>query len=312
MDNRLVEIGKIKVNNAEKFDCELVEKLAESIEIVGLLNPIVLTSDLELVAGRHRLEAYKSMEFESIPASIVTLDEMQRQIAKIDEDLIRKHLTSLEQCEQLSARKKIYEMLYPQTRRGVAGAFAKHNGATDILSFAADTASKTGESERNINRKIALYDRLPREVRELIKESAIANNCSELIRLGDYDFETQIEFAELIQAGKAKNVGEANKLVNESFRFSNTDKGKFQKSVKRAEKALKQLVDDGIVETLVERISEENYVFFKDEVITDLESLKNLQVRIQEAIRIFENGIRNIEANTFIVHAEGHELALAE
>ena len=312
MQQNLVEIEKIKLDETKPFNKELVKKLAKSIEIVGLLNPIILTADFSLVAGRLRVEAYKIMGFKEIPASFVTLDEMHQRMAAIDENLIRKVLTKLEEAEQLSERKKIYEALYPETRRGVAGALAKHNGATDKISFAADVASKTGQTERNVNRKIALYDNLYPEVRELVRNSTIANNMSEIRRLCDFDFGEQIEFAEMIHAGKAKSVACANRLKYDIFLFKNTDKGKFLKSVKTTERALKQLIDDGIVKNLVERINEENFVLFQEDVMADLETLKKLQERTQVAIKIFEDGIRNLQINTFIVHAEGQELALAE
>lgn len=308
----LVEIKKIKVNATERFNSELVDRLAESIEIVGLLNPIVLTPDLTLVAGRHRLEAFKAIGHKNIPASIITLGEMEQRIAAIDENLIRKVLTKLEEAKQLSERKKIYETLFPQTRRGVAGALAKHGSATDKMSFAADTASKTGQTERNVNRKINVYERIHPEARDLIEDSAIANSFSEMTRLGDYDTDTQIKFAELIAVNKAKTVAEASRLVDAPFLFANTGKGKFQQSVKLAEKALKQLIDGGIVKNLVEDITEENFVFYREDTIADLETLKNLRERMQIAIDIFEDKIRRLQINTFVVHAAEQEMALAK
>ncbi len=310
---KLIEISEIKFDVVEQFNKKLVEVLAASIEEVGLLNPIVVTPDLRLVAGRLRLEAYKFIGLKTILATIVSLDEMRQRMATIDENLIRKRLTKLEKAQQYSERKKIYEALYPETRRGVAGALAKHNGgATDKLSFAADVASKTGQSERNVNRVLAVYEGLAPEVRNLVKNSAVADNLSDLLRLSSYDIDTQIRFAELIYAGEAKCVSEANKMVNEQFRFANTEKEQFQKSVKLAQKALKQLIDDGAVQDLVDGIKVEHYVFFKDELMSDLESLKNLQERVQVAIGIFETGIRNLETNTVVSRDNNQELALAE
>lgn len=312
MEQNLIEINKIKLDETKIINSELVEKLAESIEIVGLLNPIVLTPDFNLVAGRHRIEAYKIIGCNEIPASFITLDEMHQRIATIDENLIRKVLTKLEEAEQLSERKKIYETLFPETRRGMAGALAKHNGATDKMSFAADVASKTGQTERNVNRKIAIYERLYPEVRELVRNSAIANNFSEISRLCDYDFDMQIEIAEMIQAGKAKSVIDADRLNYDTFLFKNTERGKFQKSVKLAEKALKQLVDGGIVKDLVGRIAEMDYVFMKDEVVSSLASLHNLRERINIAVKIFEDKIQKLEKDTFAVQAEDCDMGLAE
>lgn len=313
MNNNLVEINKIKINETEQFNGKLVEKLAASIELIGLLNPIVLTPEFELVAGRHRLEAYKTIGHTTIPATIVTLDEMHQRMATIDENLLRKRLTRLEYAMQLRERKAIYELLYPETRRGVAGAVAKHNGgATDILSFAADVAEKTGQTVRNVTRQIGIGENLAPEVRELIKGTAVADSFSEMSKLGSLDYDRQVSFAELIHAGKAKNFAEANRLENHTYSFAKTDKGDFHKSLRLAERALRRLIDGGEVQKLVDGITEEHYVHYKDEVLVNLKYLQNLQERVQVAIEIYQTGIRNLEANTFVVHVEGRELALAE
>ena len=309
----LIGIEKIKVNATEQFDGEQVKRLAKSIKIVGLLNPIILTPDLKLVAGRLRLEAYKSLGYETIPASVITLGELEQRIAAIDENLIRKVLTKFEEAKQLSERKEIYETLFPKTRRGVAGALAKHGGATDKKSFAADTASKTGQTERNVNRIIAIFERLRPEVRDLIEHSAINNSFTEMARLYDYDVDTQIKFAELIAAKEAKTVAEANRLVDASYQSANlSGKGKFRKSVKLAKKALAQLIDDEIVKNLVEHTTEENFAFSPEDTMADLEALKKLREQVQVAIDIFEDGIRHLQIDTLVGHAAGQELALAK
>jgi len=60
----------------------------------------------------------------------------------------------------LARRKELYEIKHPETRHGTAGAEAKHRGADDNLSFAADTAAKTGESERTVQRKVRRAEKI--------------------------------------------------------------------------------------------------------------------------------------------------------
>jgi hypothetical protein len=71
--------------------------------------------------------------------------------------LCRADLTELEQGEHLLKRKEIYEWWHPETKQHVAGAAAANatmgrTVATANLSFATDTAAKTGIDDRTIRR----------------------------------------------------------------------------------------------------------------------------------------------------------------
>lgn len=57
-------------------------------------------------------------------------------------------------------RKQIYEAMHPETRAHVAGGHAKAGSASDKLSFAADTAAKTGVDRRTVERDAARGDRI--------------------------------------------------------------------------------------------------------------------------------------------------------
>ena len=67
---------------------------------------------------------------------------------------------AIERSKALARRKELYEALHPETTKGTAGAVASNakqgkGNATDnvsVASFAADTAAKTGQSERQVRR----------------------------------------------------------------------------------------------------------------------------------------------------------------
>ncbi|MES4793348.1 MAG: chromosome partitioning protein ParB, partial [Chloroflexota bacterium] len=67
-----IPIDKVVVDQ-RKRPLRDVSDLARSIADVGLLQPIVVTEDLCLVAGWHRLEACRSLGWETIPARVVSL-----------------------------------------------------------------------------------------------------------------------------------------------------------------------------------------------------------------------------------------------
>src|SRR5438270_5156270 len=67
-----------------------VEELAESINGIGILQPIIVRASgeqFELVAGRHRFEAAKLAGFTTIPASIIEADDIATEMASLVENL---------------------------------------------------------------------------------------------------------------------------------------------------------------------------------------------------------------------------------
>ncbi len=52
---------------------------------------------------------------------VVTLSEIDAQLAEIDENLVRHELNALEHSEQTLKRKELYEAKHPQTKAGVSG-----------------------------------------------------------------------------------------------------------------------------------------------------------------------------------------------
>ena len=84
-------IKEIKLEKRFRKDIGDVSNLTESINNYGLFNPISITKDLTLVAGSRRIEAFKQLGLEQIPAIIV--DIKIKENGEIDENSIRKDFT---------------------------------------------------------------------------------------------------------------------------------------------------------------------------------------------------------------------------
>ena len=91
----LVKIADIKVKRRVRKDLGNLDQLKDSLRTYGLLNPITLTSNHELVAGERRLEAAKALGWESINAVIIDtkLTKLQKLEMEIDENNQRKEFT---------------------------------------------------------------------------------------------------------------------------------------------------------------------------------------------------------------------------
>jgi len=58
----------IKINEGRRsLNHDKIHDIVDSIKELGLINPICITRDHVLVAGNHRLEAYKMLGIDEIP-----------------------------------------------------------------------------------------------------------------------------------------------------------------------------------------------------------------------------------------------------
>ncbi len=69
--------------------------LEKSIHKLGLLHPIVVSENNELIAGQRRIEACKNLEWEEVPVTIINIQKLRD--GEIDENQIRVNFTSDEQ-----------------------------------------------------------------------------------------------------------------------------------------------------------------------------------------------------------------------
>ena len=180
----MVPIDNIRIGNRlRQVRPEHVAYLADSIEHIGLQSPISVASGtskrpdggsdvtFNLVAGLHRLEAYRSLGLVEIEAAIVQMDSDERALWEIDENLCRAELTELERGEHLLRRKELYERKWPDSKAGAAQAAGMNravgNNVGDNLSptFTEDTAEKIGITDRTVQRSISRARRIDEKVR---------------------------------------------------------------------------------------------------------------------------------------------------
>ena len=128
MRNEITTLEKIKVERPRKrlTNLERVGYLAESIQEIGLLNPLTVAENddgsYRLIAGFHRLQALQKIEAPEVAVRVVTSSDILADLAEIDENLIRSELTIIERGEAVVRRKEIFEQLHPETKHGAAGA----------------------------------------------------------------------------------------------------------------------------------------------------------------------------------------------
>lgn len=205
-------ITDITINHRRPVARATVAQLCDSIQQVGLLNPITVTECGVLVAGLHRLEACRELGWAEIKCNVIREDEAE--LAEIDENLIRNELNTMERGELLARRKAIYEERNPETKAGTAGANASNAAqgrehASEIISFATDTAAKTGLSPRSVQQEVQIANKITPEVKDAIRETPLADKKTELLRLARMEPAQQMQTVQKIASGEIKSVKEA-------------------------------------------------------------------------------------------------------
>ena len=191
-----------------------IAELAKSIADVGLLNPITVNEDHTLIAGLHRLEAAKLLNWTEIDCTICDIDSTRAELAEIDENVIRRPLSDMELNRALTRRKELYEALYPETiARNRPGHVSNHQGSSDKLSpeskvksFVEDTAEKLGVSARTVERHLYLAEHLTPKVSEILKKMDKQPPRCELMKLARLEPGQQEECAALFLSNKIKSV----------------------------------------------------------------------------------------------------------
>lgn len=99
----MVEMQRIRVANRVRKDLGDIQSLAESIREHGLLNPLVITSSYELVAGHRRLEAARRLGWRVIQCRIVdTTDPTALLQIEMEENTARKQFSPDELADALT------------------------------------------------------------------------------------------------------------------------------------------------------------------------------------------------------------------
>ena len=163
------KINEIILNdNRRKVNLEKVKELAESIKQLGLINPITVNANNVLIAGNHRLEAFKLLGKDEIEVTVLDLNDLLAELAEIDENLIRNELFWTDADKQIARRKTIYLELYPETKKGAVNQYTE-NLLNEKFAFSKTTANLTNQSKRTIEQSVKRGNEITEEEAEVLK-----------------------------------------------------------------------------------------------------------------------------------------------
>lgn len=163
MDARLLEMALVYPSaNGRPVVGAQVERLAESLSIIGLRQPITVTpcrkfrngieiDAYEVVAGRHRYEAAVKLKWTEIDAFIMDGDADDAALWEIDENFARAELTDAQRADHHVRREEILK------RKGLVskGPGQPKKNSDKLSSYSDQAAATLGVNKRTVERDLA-------------------------------------------------------------------------------------------------------------------------------------------------------------
>lgn len=192
---------------------DAVERLAESINSIGLLQPICVQPDANhdtyrLVAGRHRLEALKRLKWEMIPATVLGgLDALEVEAAELSENLLRMDLTATQKSMHYARLMEIAEIKHKmrggavETEDGdVPAKLAGVSPNAKHANSAVAVAQETNRSARSVERDASRVRNIP-QIAEVVNTSL--DEGTELDALAKLSHDIQAEIIRRAKEGES-------------------------------------------------------------------------------------------------------------
>jgi ParB-like nuclease domain len=215
---QLVLIDKIDVlETARPCKAEDVAALAQGIQAIGLQNPIIVNGYINedeshdfpnedryrLIAGRHRLEACRSLGHDRIPARVfggLPLEDVDARLWTIAENLHRADLTVAERASQVAewvrlTTEKAQPAKPDQVEQVSKGGRGKESGV-------AKAARDLGIDRSEVNRALNI-DAITQEAKEAAAAAGLKTQA-DLLKIASYADADQVGAIAAIAAEKAK------------------------------------------------------------------------------------------------------------
>ena len=201
-----IPISKIKVNTRLRgTNHDRVLDIAESVRGLGrLLHPICVSKhgdEFHLLSGMHRVEAFRHLKQETIPATIQDPDPLLEELIEVEENLVTAQLTAIDEARFIVRWEKILQQLGRRARSG------------DNRWNRSALTTKELAKNRGMSRSAYLYTKaiatLHPEVQDLLNETDWASNKMDLVGLSKEKDEVQLEVAFLLSTGECSTFKRA-------------------------------------------------------------------------------------------------------
>jgi ParB family chromosome partitioning protein len=211
-----VSIEQVSIHpNRRPLNDQKVSELMHSIRANGLLNPITIDQNHNLIAGLHRLTACSLLGYDQIECKIIACEGAdQARLAEIDENLIRNELEALERSELWLERDQILERMGLRAKSG-DNQHTRRGGETvsPPPKTTLELAQETGYTERTFQVGKQIARNINPEVKRAIRGTPVAKSPSTLLKVA------RAGAQERQQAEAAEQAAEQAKRQNQTDEF---------------------------------------------------------------------------------------------
>lgn len=170
-------------------DTEMVARLADSINRLGMLQPLTVSytdGNVCLVAGAHRLAAAKKLGLAEVPVVLVEGNDVELRLAEIAENLHRVDLTTLERDEQLAEWIRLTEAKRVQSSQSATIESKRVDGRGHRPEGGVNAASRElGVSKADAHRAVKVADLAP-EAKKAARELRLDDNRTALLEAAQH------------------------------------------------------------------------------------------------------------------------------
>jgi len=256
---QIKKLDDLKVTNPYLRLGTDVSSLEKSIQTLGLIAPLVISSDNVILAGARRYQALLNLGRTEAPVVVVEGNSLEKELVSIDENLVRKDLTKMEIETHLRRAKEIYQTLFPEPEVPVKEEstsekkFIKETLPAE--KFLTMVSEKTGLSPKQIHEAISRDELSSEEVKEARLNGELSlSQTNEIVKLKKEDQTLAIdhikelpvrEIKKFVKMAKAQGVEKAIKQST-PLHPHQKDFDEVETLLKKALKKITQLNLEGI------------------------------------------------------------------
>lgn len=174
-----------------------VSDLEKSIQTLGLIAPLVISTENVILAGARRYQALLNLGYTNAPVMVVDKNPLEKELVSIDENLVRKDLSRIEIESHLRRAREIYQTLHPEPVTDPTPAGDATEVKKEVLpaeKFLTMVSEKTGLSPKQIHEAINRDEMASPEVKEARKNGELSvSQTNEIVRLSQEDQAGAIE-----------------------------------------------------------------------------------------------------------------------
>lgn len=274
-----VRVAEIKVGERFRKEYGDIEAFKDSLREFGLLEPIILDSDNNLVAGGRRFAAAEALGWQRIPAQYVgEIDPLRLREIELEENIQRLDLTFVERAKLTAEIHRLKGVTEAETVFHTSGAEGDGGAGIRDRDVGVDkvgwnqrrTAELLGVSPQTVNRDLRLaaaFEMIP----ELEEEDNMSTALKKIDRLLE-DLEREKEFRRLEKAGKLPS---GDRLILGDCRYKLQDV---------EDKSVDCIIMDPPYGVMLDQPSREP-VHFEDDPVSALATLRSVAPELRRVLK---------------------------